>query len=288
MKNYSPARRAFTLIELLVVIAIIAILAAILFPVFAQAKAAAKQSVCLSNVKQMNLAIVQYGSDNDDLYPAGEPYVFGHWNYGYTGWDFPCYSDEGNTDCLQWGNAAFPYVKSVGIFNCPTAQVANPYGYGSDRVPTAYTYNGVLQFTSQTNVVSPTVTVLLWSGFMANAVKGRTWANPELDCGADNSVGSSCVYVANATGSATGNGARDNILLDGGFYNNHTIKWMHGRGDNFAYVDGHAKWRPLTGGVQTDPWTYTGPNGEVGSAGTWKNSAGTHTCLFSPDNPCGL
>ena len=63
------SRRAFTLIELLVVIAIIAILAAILFPVFAQAKAAAKQSVCLSNVKQLNLALVQYGTDNDDLFP---------------------------------------------------------------------------------------------------------------------------------------------------------------------------------------------------------------------------
>jgi len=63
-------RRAFTLIELLVVIAIIAILAAILFPVFAQAKAAAKQSVCLSNNKQMGIAITMYVSDNDDNFPG--------------------------------------------------------------------------------------------------------------------------------------------------------------------------------------------------------------------------
>jgi len=64
-------RKAFTLIELLVVIAIIAILAAILFPVFAQAKAAAKQSVCLSNMKQIGTAFTLYGGDSDDNFPGG-------------------------------------------------------------------------------------------------------------------------------------------------------------------------------------------------------------------------
>jgi prepilin-type N-terminal cleavage/methylation domain-containing protein len=63
--------RAFTLIELLVVIAIIAILAAILFPVFAQAKAAAKKSSCLSNTKQMTLATIMYGGDYDDMMVMG-------------------------------------------------------------------------------------------------------------------------------------------------------------------------------------------------------------------------
>jgi len=64
-------RRGFTLIELLVVIAIIAILAAILFPVFAQAKAAAKKTQDLSNVKQIGTGIMMYTSDNDDMYPRG-------------------------------------------------------------------------------------------------------------------------------------------------------------------------------------------------------------------------
>ena len=62
-------RRAFTLIELLVVIAIIAILAAILFPVFAQAKEAAKKTQCVSNQKQLGLAFLQYANDFDDLFP---------------------------------------------------------------------------------------------------------------------------------------------------------------------------------------------------------------------------
>src|SRR5690348_2431068 len=62
-------RKAFTLIELLVVIAIIAILAAILFPVFAQAKAAAKKSAAISNSKQMNLGFTMYATDYDDHFP---------------------------------------------------------------------------------------------------------------------------------------------------------------------------------------------------------------------------
>ena len=283
-------RRAFTLIELLVVIAIIAILAAILFPVFAQAKAAAKQSVCLSNVKQLNLALVQYGGDNDDQFPAGRPYVFGGWNLGYHGWDFPCHADQSETDCLMWGNSTYPYVKSVGIFSCPTAPTANPYNYGSDRFSTAYTFNGTLQFYSSTAVNQPATTVLLWSGFKANQVKGRTWSNPTPDC-PDNTPGTSCVYVPNLDGNGTGNGSKDQIYTDGAFEARNT-KWMHGQGDNFSYVDGHAKWRPLTGGVTTDPWKSTKPNGDLNGTEVWKytapNGTATHTCLFSPDNPCGL
>ncbi len=64
-------RRAFTLIELLVVIAIVAILAALLFPVFAQAKEASKKTVCLSNLKNVGLAFTMYQSDADDAYPSG-------------------------------------------------------------------------------------------------------------------------------------------------------------------------------------------------------------------------
>src|SRR5882724_3775291 len=69
------SRRAFTLIELLVVIAIIAILAAILFPVFAQAKEAAKKTACLSNTKQIALGLQMYMNDNDDSYPGALPWI---------------------------------------------------------------------------------------------------------------------------------------------------------------------------------------------------------------------
>lgn len=283
-------KKAFTLIELLVVIAIIAILAAILFPVFAQAKEAAKKTQCLSNSKQMNLGILQYCTDNDDQFPQGEPKVFGYWNLGYAGWDFPCNPDQGETDCLLWGNSTYPYMKSVNLFTCPSVPTVNPYGYTSaNRVPDSFTFNGVLQFSSSTTVVSPGVTVLVWSGFLANGIKGRTWANPALQCDDSNQA---CVYVSNPGGDLTTNGARDNIRLDDRFYAK-TSKWAHGRGDTFTYVDGHSKWRPLTGSVTTDPWKDTGPNGEVSpNYNVWKyvgtNGNPVHTCLFSPDNPCGL
>src|ERR1700722_18508397 len=94
-----PASRGFTLIELLVVIAIIAILAAILFPVFAQAREKARAISCLSNEKQVNLAILMYTEDYDETYPEDGIFYF--------------YSGTG------WSSLISPYVKNLQIFWCP-------------------------------------------------------------------------------------------------------------------------------------------------------------------------
>ncbi len=99
--------KGFTLIELLVVIAIIAILAAILFPVFARAREKARQTSCLSNVKQMGLGFLMYAQDYDETLPAGN-------SYAGIGW---------------WGNAIAPYVKNTQIFYCPSKNSNYP-GYG--------------------------------------------------------------------------------------------------------------------------------------------------------------
>src|SRR5580693_861520 len=100
--NKHPLSRAFTLIELLVVIAIIAILAAILFPVFAQAKVAAKGAAALSDVKQQTLSMIMYAGDADDYNVNGAS-----WN---TGSDPLCY---GANDCIStWTWLINPYEKN--------------------------------------------------------------------------------------------------------------------------------------------------------------------------------
>src|SRR5450755_2936949 len=101
MKN----RTGFTLIELLVVIAIIAILAAILFPVFAQAREKARQTSCASNMKQLGLAFTQYVQDNDETMPAGAK--------------SPFYLDCGDGSGAGWAGNVYPYVKSIGAYACP-------------------------------------------------------------------------------------------------------------------------------------------------------------------------
>jgi len=125
-------QRGFTLIELLVVIAIIAILAAILFPVFAQARASARKMICLSNMRQIGLAVHMYAQDNDGLYPSqqhdgvfvnlpGGPIVYPNIQQNYM--------DE-----------LYPYMKSTGIWACPEAKPHSSARKGGWK--TGYHFNG--------------------------------------------------------------------------------------------------------------------------------------------------
>lgn len=106
-------RLGFTLIELLVVIAIIAILAAILFPVFAQAREKARAIACVSNEKQLAMGIMQYEQDNDETYPQG-----GHAAYGGFWIDYN----------ISWPKIILPYIKSLGVYRCPDDTLENPQG----------------------------------------------------------------------------------------------------------------------------------------------------------------
>ncbi len=96
------SRKGFTLIELLVVIAIIAILAAILFPVFARAREKARQASCLSNTKQMGLAVMQYAQDYDETYVCG-------------------FLRNVPTSNRFWYQLLQPYIMNYQVFRCPSA-----------------------------------------------------------------------------------------------------------------------------------------------------------------------
>ena len=113
-------RKGFTLIELLVVIAIIAILAAILFPVFARAREKARQTSCLNNVKQLALAVVMYVQDYDDKFPLGAAA------------DIQRYSDI-------WHNTQ-PYIRNLQVLVCPSDSSPNCMRHG-ENWPLSYGYN---------------------------------------------------------------------------------------------------------------------------------------------------
>jgi prepilin-type N-terminal cleavage/methylation domain-containing protein len=137
-------RRGFTLIELLVVIAIIAILAAILFPVFARARENARRTSCMSNLKQIGLGFMQYTQDYDEKFPP--PLYCGVWSSDYSSRTIDTdpskpsgvfkISSGGTADnWVSWMDAIFPYVKSVQLFRCPSASnAASVPSYGYNRL----------------------------------------------------------------------------------------------------------------------------------------------------------
>jgi prepilin-type N-terminal cleavage/methylation domain-containing protein/prepilin-type processing-associated H-X9-DG protein len=132
LRRNTASRSGFTLIELLVVIAIIAILAAILFPVFAQAREKARQTTCLSNLKQIGLAVLMYSDDYDETFPLAQ--------YNLD----PTWSNESKAEGKLWGwyRMVYPYVKNGdmtaaghtdgggGIWKCPSIVKEQSRTYG--------------------------------------------------------------------------------------------------------------------------------------------------------------
>ena len=156
MTSHSPLtnrpHRAFTLIELLVVISIIALLAAILFPVFNRARENARRSSCVSNQKQLSLGLLQYVADWDERYPVGRITC----DLKYAG--------------VGWGGAIFPYVKNAQVFTCPsdvTPKVAsrpsyNPVSYGFNcNLINAPIQHGTINKVTISSMTAPAVTVLI-------------------------------------------------------------------------------------------------------------------------------
>ena len=131
--SVAVVRRGFTLIELLVVIAIIAILAAILFPVFAQAREAARKTSCLSNTKQIGLGAMMYVQDYDEVYPSNS-------------WDTPFIGTADHDSrslvypsAVQWPWRIMPYIKNKQIFVCPSDPAQGKSGWRGYWAPASPT-----------------------------------------------------------------------------------------------------------------------------------------------------
>lgn len=171
-------RDGFTLIELLVVIAIIAILAAILFPVFAQAREKARQTDCLSNQKQIALAFLQYVQDYDERFPGStDAYSiidpaqqFTAASDGINDWSWEMYdTGPGGEARMTWDVLIQPYMKSIGCFTCPDdpQRGTTVISYGGARVERSYSVaNGIIDYkhtghgTILAQVPAPSSTVL--------------------------------------------------------------------------------------------------------------------------------
>jgi len=149
--------RGFTLIELLVVIAIIAILAAILFPVFARAREKARQTTCLSNVKEIGLACLMYVQDYDERFPRSGGYR------AYAELSVP-------TGYCYWFMQVHPYIKNSAIFSCPSYNNNRCYSGGTNGVHpdfpdgVNYTYNTYANARSLAEVQHPSCWGLVTEG----------------------------------------------------------------------------------------------------------------------------
>jgi len=266
--------KAFTLIELLVVIAIIAILAAILFPVFAQARESARTSSCLSNTKQISLAILQYLQDYDEKFPiavysmttngvpgAGQPdKPWGPWQQAHIGWD----------------KLVQPYAKNVAIFHCPSAAdgpSSNNTGVddgattgavqffinkdlSGDEFPGPLEWNSGFKPQKQASLSFPAVTVMIGENEAGGSTGGMTqrfdgWGyadgelnllngdnNGEPDNTKDWGTGNEANYLNFCTNKNNGKAT----MTDRTTGKAPPAFRRHKNGANYGFADGHTKW----------------------------------------------
>lgn len=248
---FSAPRAAFTLIELLVVIAIIAILAAILFPVFAQAREKARQTSCLSNEKQIGLAVMMYVQDNDESFPRRE-YTGGTNRQGYAplNWDVAVapYVKNG-TSTVTWAttDGTPAIVTQGGVWLCPSQPLPDPLrSYsGNDSIFTDLKYgiNGQdIPVTTLAQITRPADVVMVAEG---NSTEGFYGSSNRLSgdyywqCGGDATGGSKC--------SGPESGARWDKDIVGDETNppawqyQQMARYRHNGVSNFAFADGHVK-----------------------------------------------
>ena len=234
----------FTLIELLIVIAIIAIIAAILFPVFSRAREKARQSSCAANEKQLGFAWLQYIQDYDETYPAGV--------IGPAGSDAQrMFANNNLPSGGTWGQQLYPYVKTIAAYQCPS-DLINSTSHDQSYAMNMNLTGGInLNFAalSLSQMTAPALTVAIYEMQCNMQNPGAT--NPSvvgecsmLSCGNSN--------VNMGLGAVAGNFG--GVIIQP--YNvNQTGPIRHDPGANFMAADGHVAF--LTPGKISPGTTYS-------------------------------
>jgi prepilin-type N-terminal cleavage/methylation domain-containing protein len=278
--------RAFTLIELLVVIAIIAILAAILFPVFAQAKTAAKKTQVLSNTKQAATSLIIYTTDADDNFPSA--YAIdqntgtmimgpaGGYALAVIPAGRPPFQATEQTDGVHWLNSTAPYTKNFDLNSSPFVNTYSDSSFPAiaGLPATSASMNGLLSLYSATAVSQSSRTPLISWGNGIEGYKGWAYTNPLLRC---NVVGTAaapapvCRFNPGGppqAGSANGATARQDTY-EFTFNAANDTTWTSGDGMMISRVDTSAKFyqQPRVG-TNTGNYNQIGYIYTLGRSGT--------------------
>lgn len=210
------------MIELLVVIAIIAILAAILFPVFAKAREKARQTSCLSNMKQLGLAAMQYVQDYDERFPFCRTVPNQH---------FIPSPITGALASLTFAELYYPYIKNSQVFVCPSDSVPRPrISASADVILNIQSYGRNLGY---------------FNGNKLNFSEGGPMSQIGLPAETIMLFDANCARPGprNVNWPGNGDASVDQAMLP---FGNSPIA-RHNDGSNFAFFDGHAKWMKFGG-----------------------------------------
>ncbi len=253
MKSRVP--RAFTLIELLVVIAVIAILAAILFPVFATARERARQINCLANGKQLGDAFLMYAQDYDETFPLRTPAP----GYEQTWFTQPPDARSGSALSMAlrscyWIASTSAYTKSYPLWHCSSAADVDFLHVNDYRKINywSYHFNSLLGAYPQSGIVNAVEVPLIWEGYGKAASEVFSINNP-YDADNGRSRPWPAVYQdPNSNGACN---SRFGMWTFGYDFR------VHIKGSNFVFADGHAKYLDLVGGYVNHPFASISSDG---------------------------